>query len=290
VFNDCTYNSNRFLFPLNVTVGVDCEGNTRILALALLEDESSEAYSWVLKHLMAAGNNRPPRILMTDQDTGMESAFNSVIADSRQLNCSWHIKKDIERHATAANKKEAKKRFERARKSLSMREFEGAWRRLLLLAPQGSKLRACVDRNYQQKEQWAGPHIGFLFTAGSTSTQRVQSAHNLLKKDLNSHSTLDQVIILTEECKVTENHNREELLYKRQYRPTAMTKVALAEFSEVHKENSNFLGGFARNMMLFEMIESLRFQVFSIELDDIEVSSLDALVRSIISINCRGLA
>jgi len=275
---------------MNVTVGVDCEGSTRILALALLEDETTEAYSWVLKHLMAAGNNRPPRIFMTDQDTGMESAFNSVMTNSRQANFSWHIKKNVERHATAANKKEAKKRFERARKSLSMREFEGAWRRLLQLAPQGSKLRACLDRNYQRQEQWAGPHIGFLFTAGSTSTQRVESAHNLLKKDLNSHSTLDQVFILTEERKVSENHNREELLYKRQYKPTAMTNVALAEFSEVHRENCDFLGGFARNKMLFEMIDSLPFQVYSIELDDVEVSFLDALVRAITSIDCKGLA
>ncbi|KAG0349816.1 hypothetical protein BGX24_008312, partial [Mortierella sp. AD032] len=49
-----------------------------------------------------------------------------------------------------------------------------------------------------------------------------------------------------------------------------MTNIALAEFSEVHKENSDFLGGFARNKMLYEMIDSLPFQVFSIELDDIE--------------------
>jgi hypothetical protein len=106
---------------MNVTVGVDCKGSTHILALALLEDETTEAYSWVLKHLMAAGNNRPPRIFMADQDTGMESAFNSVMTDSRQANCSWHIKKSVERHAIAANKKEAKKRFERARKSLHAR-------------------------------------------------------------------------------------------------------------------------------------------------------------------------
>jgi len=284
VFNDCTYNSNRFLFPMNVTVGVDCEGSTRILVLALLEDESAEAYHWVLKHLMTACNNRPPKIFMTDQDTSMESAFNSFMTESRQANCGWHIKKNVERHATAANKKGAKKRFERARKSLSMREFEGTWRRLLQLAPQGSKLRACLDRNYQRQERWAGPHIGFLFTAGSTTTQRVKSAHNLPKKDLNSHSTLDQVFILTEERKVIENHNREELLYKRQYRPTTMTNVALAEFSEVHREDSDFLGGFARNKMLFEMIDSLPFQVFSIELDDVEVSFFDTIVRAIISI------
>ncbi|KAF8927853.1 hypothetical protein BGZ47_001917 [Haplosporangium gracile] len=192
-------------------------------ALCLRYDETAEAYSWVLKHLMAADNNRPPRIFMTDQDTGMESAFNSAMADGRQANRSWHIlfsvsdqkkiKKNVERHATAANKKEAKKRFERA-----------------------------------------------------------QSAPNLLKKDLNSHSTLDQVFILTEERKVSENHNHEELLYKRQYKPTAMTNVALAEFSEAHRENSKFLGGFARNRMLFEMIDSLPLQVFSIELDDVELT------------------
>jgi hypothetical protein len=63
---------------------------------------------------MAAGNNRPPKIFMTEQDTGMESAFNSVMTDSKQVNRSWHMKKNVNRHAAAANKKEAKKRFERA--------------------------------------------------------------------------------------------------------------------------------------------------------------------------------
>lgn len=69
-----------------------------------------------------------------------------------------------------------------------------------------------------------------------------------------------------------------------------MTSIALAEFSEVHKENRDFLGGFARNKMLFEMIDSLLFQVFSIELGDVEVFFLDILVHASISINCKGLA
>jgi hypothetical protein len=95
---------------------------------------------------------------------------------------------------------------------------------------------------------------------------------------------------LTEERKVSENHNQEELLYKRQYKPTAMMNVVLGEFLEVHRENSDFLGGFARSKMLFEMIDSLPFQVFGIELDDVEVSFFDILVRAGISINCKGLA
>ena len=182
------------------------------------------------------------------------------------------MKKNVERHAAAFNKAEAKKRFDRARKSLTMREFEGAWRRLLQVAPQGSKLRASLDRSYQRQERWAGPQVGFLFTAGSTSTQRVESAHNLLKKRLNDHSTLDEVFVLTEERKISENHNREELLYKRRYEPKAMTSIAMAEFSEVCQENSNFLGGFARNKMLLEMIDSFPFQVFPLEINDVEVT------------------
>lgn len=272
IYNDTTYSCNRFLFPLNVTVGVDCEGKTRILALALISSEKAVDFSWVLKHLLASGNNKPPRIFMTDQDTGMESALKSVMPHSVIVNCLWHVIKNLKDAADVRRKQEAKKRFMRAQKSLTIREFDSAWSLLRKIAPPGSSLSSNIDRLKERSGMWARHVVGYMFTAGSVTTQRVENAHSLLKSNLNSKSTLDDVLVMTEERTIKENLTREELGYKRGSSHSRWRiESTVEDFHEVVAENNKFLGGFARFKIVDEMTESYFYRVMKIELVDLEV-------------------
>jgi hypothetical protein len=272
IFNDTTYSCNRFQFPLNVTVGVDCEGKTRILALALISGESSDDFSWVLRHLLAGGNNKPPQVFMTDQDTGMESALKSVMPGVTIVNCLWHIIKNLECAAGARRKEEAKKLFMRAQKSLTIREFDSAWGPLQKIAPSGSSFCSNISRLRGRTGMWASHTVGYIFTAGSVTNQRVENAHSHLKNKLNSKSTLDDVFIMTEERAIKENLKHEELCYRRgPLHSKWRTRATMDDFREIVTENNELLGGFARFKMIDEMTESYFYRVMEIDLRDLEV-------------------
>ncbi|KAG0268274.1 hypothetical protein BGZ96_006732, partial [Linnemannia gamsii] len=106
---------------------------------------------------------------------------------------------------------------------------------------------------------------------GSVTTQRVENAHSLLKSNLNSKSTLDDVLVMTEERTIKENLTREELGYRRGSSHSRWRiESTVEDFHEVVAENNKFLGGFARFKMVDEMTESYFYRVMKIELVDLE--------------------
>lgn len=209
---------------------------------------------------------------MTDQDTGMESALKSVLPGTHVVNCLWHVSKNLESAAGTRRKQEARRRFTRARKSLTIREFDGAWKLLRQIAPPGSALNSNMSRLKGRTGKWARHVVGYVFTAGSVTTQRVENAHSHLKNNLHSKSTLDDVLVMTENRTIKENLKREELCYRREP-PHSRWRInsTVDDFHEIVAENNKFLGGFARFKMVDEMTESYFYRVIETELADLEV-------------------
>ncbi|KAF9921479.1 hypothetical protein FBU30_008474 [Linnemannia zychae] len=167
----------------------------------------------------------------------------------------------------------AKRLFMRTQKCITIREFDAAWRLLEQFAPRGSSLESNISRLKPRANMWAHHVVGYLFTAGSMTTQRVENAHNLLKKNLHSKSTLDDVLMMTEERRIKECINHEELLYRREP-PNSRCKInsTVEDFSEIIAENNKFLGGFARFRMIDEMTDSYFYRVVEIKTTNLEVA------------------
>jgi hypothetical protein len=111
-----------------------------------------------------------------------------------------------------------------------------------------------------------------MFTAGAVTTQCVENAHSLLKNNLHSKSTLDDVLNMTEEQAVKENLKHEELSYRREPSHSRWrTNSTMDDFHEIVAENNRYLGGFARFKMIDEMTESYFYRVMKIDFRDLEV-------------------
>ncbi|KAG0041398.1 hypothetical protein BGZ89_007448, partial [Linnemannia elongata] len=124
--------------------------------------------------------------------------------------------------------------------------------------------------------KWARHVVDYVFTAGSVTTQRVENSHSHLKNNLHSKSTLDDVLVMTENRTIKENLKREELCYRREP-PHSRWRInsTVDDFHEIVAENNKFLDGFARFKMVDEMTESYFYRVIETELADLEV--IDAI-------------
>jgi len=60
IVTDNTSRTNKYHMALCLFVGVDNQNHTRIFAQALLSDETSASYTWVLKQLLEANDGIIP--------------------------------------------------------------------------------------------------------------------------------------------------------------------------------------------------------------------------------------
>ncbi|CAG8843230.1 22550_t:CDS:2, partial [Racocetra persica] len=64
--HDNTASTNRYNMPLSLFVAQDDNMQSRIIAQALVSNETAETYQWVLQMTKKATNNRYPNVFVTD--------------------------------------------------------------------------------------------------------------------------------------------------------------------------------------------------------------------------------
>ena len=79
-------------------VGVDEHRHSRLVAQALMSDETTSSYMWVLNNLLTASNNLVPKTIFFDCDTGLGPAIETVLPTTRYLHCIFHIVLNIKKN------------------------------------------------------------------------------------------------------------------------------------------------------------------------------------------------
>ena len=72
-----------------VTV-IDNNYRTRIVACAIIEDETLETYRWIFDNLLTE-TGISPRVVFTDSDPSMIRSINEIYPDTYHLLCIFHI-------------------------------------------------------------------------------------------------------------------------------------------------------------------------------------------------------
>lgn len=72
---------------LAVVNGISSEGKNLILAFALMNHETAENYTWLLKKLTEMNEGLEPKCIMTDFDASMCAAIESVYDKTIHLLC-----------------------------------------------------------------------------------------------------------------------------------------------------------------------------------------------------------
>ncbi|KAF9367437.1 hypothetical protein BGX21_007409, partial [Mortierella sp. AD011] len=118
-------------------VAVDNTGKSRIVASGLILRETSIDYEWLLQQLILGsqwngGKKTAPKVILVDEDLGMDLALRNELPDTHIVNCIWHLAAinlptNLSRQLGPAAFKKLMVNFWLAQKSLTPDEFEQRW-------------------------------------------------------------------------------------------------------------------------------------------------------------------
>ncbi|CAB4424054.1 unnamed protein product [Rhizophagus irregularis] len=123
--------------------------------------------------------------LYHDADTGLDAALKTLLPHIKHIHCIFHIRQNLDRHMQSSlgeNYRNFLSKFYSARNSLNETLFEIRWNQLIEAFPSTNNyLIGTLDKI---KELWAKAFICMM------STQRVEGINAIIKKYINSQSSL----------------------------------------------------------------------------------------------------
>ncbi|XP_020963735.1 protein FAR1-RELATED SEQUENCE 5-like [Arachis ipaensis] len=91
---DTTYKLNKYEMPVAAFVGVNHHGRSCLFGCALLGNEETESFEWLMQTFIKCMKKTPDGILI-DQCGAMATAIRNVIPNTRHRLCIWHITRKI---------------------------------------------------------------------------------------------------------------------------------------------------------------------------------------------------
>ncbi|KAE8712789.1 hypothetical protein F3Y22_tig00110226pilonHSYRG00068 [Hibiscus syriacus] len=93
---ETTYKDNFYCQPIMPIVGVNHHHNIIVFAIAIIADETSQSFEWVLQNFLEAMMNKSPISVVTDGDREIQRAIKSVISYAKHRLCSWHLSRNAQ--------------------------------------------------------------------------------------------------------------------------------------------------------------------------------------------------
>ncbi|CAG8790622.1 12157_t:CDS:2, partial [Racocetra fulgida] len=191
VLLDSTAKMNRHSMILCVIILIDNHNRSRLVATAVVSDETKDTYIWIFENIIKATGGLAPRLLYTDADPVMIAAVDSCLPMTKHHFCLFHIHKNLEKHFLGKYHDNWKKIFNDfcyVRNSRSELVFEKRWCELLYKYTDASSY--LNSQLYQHREAWALCFTHRAFNASVQSTQRVESYNGIIKTQVNGLSSL----------------------------------------------------------------------------------------------------
>jgi hypothetical protein len=218
VLIDTTYNINYLSVPLVVISGVDSKYRNILFALALINEETSITYQWVLTEFLNIMNSKKPKLIISDMDTGLNSAISIELADSTHRLCSWHVARNLGRNLGFLEQSQVQIKTKiRRLPFISYKEkFDSDLKDVMdyLKKNKFEKSIAYLEKLCLTKEKWAKAYHVRTFDCAINTTSRVESWNSTIKKYLNSKSEFVDLITFIKE---TETHTN---FYSPKYKNT----------------------------------------------------------------------
>ncbi|KAE8699620.1 hypothetical protein F3Y22_tig00110576pilonHSYRG00052 [Hibiscus syriacus] len=187
---DTTYKDNLYGRPIMPIVGVNHHHNTIVFSTAIIADETSQSFEWVLQNFLEAMMNKSPISVVTDGDKAMQRAIKSVIPYAKHILCSWHLSRNAQANIgdpkfTAA--------FSKCMASWwTTKEFDIQWRSIV--SEFNVQKHPWVIEKGNTRHLWAQAYLTGHFFANIRSTQRCESMNASLAIALKHKKTYLDVV------------------------------------------------------------------------------------------------
>uniref|UniRef100_A0A2N9FG61 Protein FAR1-RELATED SEQUENCE n=1 Tax=Fagus sylvatica TaxID=28930 RepID=A0A2N9FG61_FAGSY len=199
---------------------------TTIFGCALLVDETVKTYTWVLKTLIGAMNNKMPMSVVTDGDKAMRAAIEKVLPASQHRLCIWHLERNAQSNL---NDKDAVNDFIRCMVSyVSKEEFEDMWS--IMIEKHGLHNHEWIREMGAKKSKWAEAYLRGYFFAGCRSTQRCESMNAFLKRFVEVKTRLYELFQHVDRALARIRHNEAISSYESKHSELAIqTQLGMIE-------------------------------------------------------------
>src|SRR5256884_5426717 len=190
VLNDNTAKTNHYNMPLSLFLIVDNNTKSRLVAQALVSNETVESYKWILQCTKDA-TMVEPLVFVTDADPAMDAAIAQLYETTHQIHCIFHISENLPKNVKSKLGDQYEnfvKNFFQCRNSLYEKLFNERWFKLVKKYP--SIKDYLMRALYPSRQAWARAFTSRIFTAGIQTTSRVEGYNNIIKRELSVNSTL----------------------------------------------------------------------------------------------------
>uniref|UniRef100_A0A0A9GC20 Protein FAR1-RELATED SEQUENCE n=1 Tax=Arundo donax TaxID=35708 RepID=A0A0A9GC20_ARUDO len=189
---DTTYRTNLYKMPFGMFVGVNNHFQSVIYAGVLLTSEETPSFEWAFSEFVKMMGGKAPVTMLTDQCAAMGAAIRNVLKETVHRWCKWHVlKKVVEMlgHLFSSDKQFQDDFNKVVNHMLTKEEFEDSWH--AMLGKFGLEGHPELNRAFDSRSLWAKAWFKDIFCARMTSTQRSESANNVLKNTVPCNAPLN---------------------------------------------------------------------------------------------------
>ncbi|XP_078148193.1 protein FAR1-RELATED SEQUENCE 5-like [Carex rostrata] len=232
---DTTYKTNKYCMPLALFVGVNNHLQSILFGFALLQDETEESFEWLFRTWLDAMNGKAPITILTDQDKAIGNMVKKVFSTTTHRLCLWHImKKFPEKYGNLYKKKSPFKKDIKAclYQSITIEEFEREWNAIMTRYNLAGE--TWLQQIYEIRNFWIPVYNRTVFSAGMSTTQRVESMHSFFDSFVHSGTTLREFIAKYEQALMRRymDENREHYASKHMH-PVPKGRPPIAEHAAI---------------------------------------------------------
>ena len=210
-------------------------------------------------------DNVIPKSIWTDSEPGLINAISQVFPATPHFYCLYHIWQNIIKNLKGKLGSKFQlfsKAFYSCRNALSIELFEQRWTFMINKFPEYE--RYMTRALYCNRTSWAKAYMPFQFNGGIQSTQSVESFNDIIKRSLNSASTLCDV------AETIDKRHQEEFKYcqltdlKAKYTPIGLPHLSSQFFSSVDTIIVKFLPPFILSLQQFQISQSFTYEGLNI--------------------------
>jgi hypothetical protein len=194
---DTTYITNKYKMPFAPFIGVNNHFQSRLLGCALLANETSETFKWLMKTWLKAMGGKPPNAMITDQDRSMKVAIEEVFPNTRHRFCLWHILRKVPEKLghVIRNNEDFMGYFDACiYKSLSIEQFEVKWAEMVEKFQLSDLEDGWIQSLYEERKHWVPVYMKDTFFGGMSTTQRSESINSFFDKYVGKKTTLKEFV------------------------------------------------------------------------------------------------
>lgn len=199
LFIDATYKVNELRIPAYIFLVEDSLGQSEVVGVALLVNETKESLAWLIKTFAEKNPSSKDklRVVMADKDINERNRIAELLGVPILI-CLFHALKSFKRELpalslTAPIKEEAKRLFEQMCYAHNELDFEKSEKDFELL--QSKELIDYYQKNWKPiRKDWVKC---FKAKAGdflNSTNNRLESFNSKLKTVLNNHSSLEEFV------------------------------------------------------------------------------------------------